>query len=175
MATRSIIGAAVLAGLVGAGAARVASLGSYGEDATTYTVDSSDAAFKVASSSTSKTLATLASSRVKVRGIEVDPRGVFELLGSDAGSPVVTCSIGTATAGHEGVYLAALNVSQVDGGASAPLLRNGRDLVVPDSSLAIVLYCSAADGTPFGTGAVTNLGSGKIWITVLTSTLPDGT
>ena len=137
----------------------------------TYTVSYTDAAFIVAGTTATKTLFSLTSSRVKLCGASMDPQIAF----ADAALSAVSCSLGSATTSpdNSAMYLPALNVMQTTESVSYGGLRGGKDLSVPDSSLAVVLTCKAT-GANFGSGSATALTAGKLWITVYTSTLPPG-
>ncbi len=145
----------------------------------TYTVQYSDSAFQAASTLATETLLTLAS-RQKLCSATLDPQTAFAATANDAGTSItgVTCSLGTATRNDAGVnnsavYLPALNVEQTTESVSQGGVFSGRDLVTPDSNLAVVVTCTATGGN-FGTGSATKLSAGKLWITVGTVTLPAG-
>ena len=127
------------------------------------------AAFQVAGLTATKTLFSLASTRVKLCGATMDPQTAFV----DASLSAMTCSLGSATSGNSAIYLPSLNVMQTTVSTSLGGLFGGKDLATPDTNLAVVLTCTAT-GANFGTGAATNLTAGKIWITVFTTTLPPG-
>jgi hypothetical protein len=139
----------------------------------TYTVVYTDNAFKAAATTATKTLVTLPSARVKLCGASEDPRTAYAWTSTDAGTPTMACSLGTATSGNAAVYVPALDVMQTTESASYSGLRNGRDLSTPDTNLAVVLTCTAV-GSNFGTGAATYLTAGKLWVTVYTTALPPG-
>ena len=136
---------------------------------TTYTATYTDSAFHVASTTATKTLFSLASSREKLCGAVIDPQVAF----AGSGISGMTCSLGSATSGNSAVYLPSLNMAQTTESVSQGGLFSGRDLAVPDSNLAVVLTCLATGGN-FGTGGATHLTTGKAWITVYTTTLPAG-
>jgi len=149
----------------------VGALGVWGHTSQeTITVDYSNAAFVVAGTTATITLKTLASNRQKLAGIVVDPRTAF------AGTAVstMTCSVGSATSGNEDIYTGgtSLSVMQATESYSTGGMFSGRDLASPDASLAVVLSCTA--NTNFGNGAATVLTAGKLWVTLFTTSLADG-
>ncbi len=136
---------------------------------TTYTVSYTDNAFKAASTAATETLFSLASSRQKLCGATLDPQTAF----ASGSISAMTCALGSATGGNSSIYLSSLNMMQTTGSNSQGGLFSGRDLLSPDSSLAVVLTCTAT-GANFGNGSATNLSAGKAWVTVYTTTLPAG-
>jgi hypothetical protein len=167
MSYRSIAGAIAIAGAIGAGGATLATLST--DAPTTYTVSYTDNMFKAASTAASKSLLTLGA-RQKVSVAVEAPRTSF------AGTAIsaVTCSLGTATAGSEAVYVPALSVMQTTNTGTRAGALSGTDLTPVDTSLAVVLHCTAT-GASFGNGSATVLTAGKVWVTVSKVTLPDGT
>jgi hypothetical protein len=148
--------------------ADVPSVGVFGASPVTYTVPYTDNAFKVAATATSKTLVTL-NARQRLCGVAIDPQTAFAGTGVSA----VSCSLGSATAGNEAIYLTALDAMQTDGGRASGGLYLAKDLAVPDTNREVVIHFTA--NTNFGDGDATVLTDGKVWVTLYTATLPDGT
>jgi hypothetical protein len=140
-----------------------------------FTIDYTDNMFKVASPTTTKTLTTLASLRVQVCKTVDEVRTGFTWAGTDAGTPTIVCSLGSATTSpedHSAMYSLALDWSQTARRVSIGGARNGKDVTTYDSNLAVVLTCKS--NSNFGTGSATYLTGGKAWINVSTETLKPG-
>ena len=182
-AQNSIFAAVALVAALGAGGVAVlTNLGSSACVPTTYTVDYTDNAFKVAGTTATKTLTTLANARQKLCMLNRDPQVAFTdvPLGIDGGPgsgtiSAVTCSLGSATTSpdNSAIYAPALSVMQTTESYSSGGLWSGKDLATPDSNLSVVLTCKSTGGN-FGSGSATTLTAGKIWITVGKMALPAG-
>jgi hypothetical protein len=135
----------------------------------TFTVDYTDNIFKAASTAATKTLLTLAAGQLLL-GVIIRPQTAF------AGTAISACtgSIGSATGGNSDIYVSALDLMQTAGTAAQGGLFSGASMASPDSDLNVVITF-AATGANFGNGSATVLTTGKVWITVITVTLPVGT
>ena len=134
----------------------------------TFTVEYTDDIFKAASASATKTLLTLSAGQLLL-GVVVRPQVVF----AGSGITVPTVSLGSATSGNSDVYAPALDLTQLTGWQAQGGLFSGQALATPDSDLNVVATFAATES--WGNGSATNLTAGKVWITVITVTVPGGT
>jgi hypothetical protein len=163
---KSLLGAATLAGILGATGGQLFNLGNYGPVVHNYSLPSTDDAFKVASTAASKTVFTLATDQ-KLMGLCLTPRTAFAGTGISA----ISCSVGTATGGNEAIYVPLLDVMQTTGTKCVGGLYSGSDLATPDTNKAVVVYCTAT-GASFGNGAATVLTQGAVSVSIITVQLP---
>ena len=133
---------------------------------TTYTLAYTDSIFTAAASTVTKTLLTLTGTTQ----VLCDPAETTGTLYAGTGVTAMNCSVGTATAGNAAAYMPAINVFATSPSYTASASMRPGDLAVPDSSLAVVVSCTA--NTNFGSGTVTVLTAGSIKITLGVKTLP---
>jgi hypothetical protein len=134
----------------------------------TFTIDYTDAIFKTGALSVTKTLFTLtAKQKLWLRSSR--PQVAF----AGTGITDVDVEIGTATSGNEGAYLPGVSLIQTAQHDSRGDIVSCHDLAIADTDLDVVATFTAT-GANFGNGSATVLTAGKVWITISTVTLPDG-
>ena len=163
---------------------------------TPYTVAYSDTAFHAASATTAETLLTLAANQ-RLCGFTYRVQTAFAGSTITTGTVTTTgtatatatttsayvtgypsCSLGTimqtdAGVDHTASYAELFSVAQTASTYSIGGLIAGTDLTPPDTNLNVILTCKTNGGL-FGTGSVTNLTAGKVWLTIGVETLPAG-